>query len=147
MKKIILLLLVLLLLVGCKKDIKEEKKEKTKFQCFKTISDNLSNISYKIIGEYKKNNLINVKSVSTINFEKDGLDNYESFKSYIELINNEYKEKSGVNSSLTNNDNKLVLTVLYDISNMDKEEIINNNFDKDYLTLIDIYQKDGYTCE
>ena len=78
------MLLVLLLLAGCESSIKKEKKEEIiKFECFKTIFDGLSHISYEITGEYKNENLANVKSISIVNFEENGLDNYESFKSYL----------------------------------------------------------------
>lgn len=148
MKKIILLLLVLLLLAGCDKGIKNEKRDtKNEFNCFKSISDNLNIILYEIYGEYQNDILTNIKNVFTIKFTEKDDSNFELFKSYVESMKMEYDDKVGVVSILTSNKNEIILNTSYDVLSMSKDEIVNNNFDKDYSTLIKKYQENGYTCK
>jgi len=145
MKRIILSLLVLLLLVGCGHS--NDNKDIKKFSCTKTISDSISNVSYEINGEYQNNSLVKIESNSKMTFTSEGLDNLYIFKSYAESTKDEYNKKSGVEATIVSNDKEINLNIKYDVLNMTREEIINNNFDRDYNDLIKIYQSDEYTCK
>lgn len=141
MKKKLTAFSAILFLVGC------NSKKIDKITCTKTISDEISSITYEEEITYEDDVLISVQNNMNLSFNDKGKDHLELYKTYAESSKNEYNKKPGVEAKLENDDNSIILNVHYDVTNMSQFEIENNSFDKSLNDLKEIKTTDGYTCK
>ena len=130
MKKIIIIFLMLFLLTGCG----------NKITC-KTIKSDVSEV-YKI--KYNDNIITNIETIKTYKFkDKSEFKNYEPMMQYTVKSNTD----DNVKSSYKKKYKKYILKQVYDIGNIDDDDLLKYGLSKNKEELINNLKNSGLTCK
>lgn len=130
MKRIVIIFLMLFLLTGCG----------NKIIC-KTIKSDVSEV-YKI--KYNDNIITNIEIIKTYKFkDKSEFKNYEPMMQYTVKSNTD----DNVKSSYKKKYKKYILKQVYDIGNIDDDDLLKYGLSKNKEELINNLKNSGLTCK
>lgn len=98
-----------------------------------------------IIITRKYNKIVKVITESTNTYENETILN--SAHQIIQTKADVYNQLKGTKAEITKNNNTLTLKITFDVTNMNREVIDEEDFDESPREFIEDLKEDGYTCK